>query len=296
MKTKWLMILAMLTVAFSMMAQKDPNAQKPEEKKETTTLPPTPVAVEGEVYTVSLPAKNGMDELSFDMILVKSGRFLMGATPEQPMADDDEKPAHIVLISKDYYIGETEVTQEVWEYVMGGNPSVIKGPKYPAESMSWEEAGRFCERLSALTGQTFRLPTEAEWEYAARGGHKYVKPEIYAGGFDPNSVGWNLNNSRANLNEVKGKAPNELGIYDMSGNVFEYCQDTKDKYPDKQVTDPLVIKDPTQNKVRRGGSCKNPPDQTRVSFRRRVGYDKKSGTHPGSDDTGLRVVMEKPAN
>ncbi len=290
MKSRLFLILASLVVSFSVMAQK-PDTITPDPD-------PTPgeVGVSGDVYTVTLPAKNDMDEQIFNMVLVKSGRFLMGATSEQVGADDDEKPAHIVLITKDYYIGETEVTQELWEYVMGNNPSAIKGKNFPVESMTWEDAHRFCERLSAITDKNFRLPTEAEWEYAARGGHKYVKPQLYAGGFDPDAVGWNINNSRANLNEVKTKQPNELGIYDMSGNVFEYCEDSKDEYPDKQLTDPLVVKDAKHNKVRRGGSCKSSPSELRVSFRRRVGYDKNTGVHHGGDDTGLRVVMEVPAN
>lgn len=284
MKSRIFLVAASLIVASGALAQKvstEPDAAPAE-------------SISGDVYTVSLPAKNGMDEQTFDMVLVKSGRFLMGATSEQLVSDDDEKPSHIVLISKDYYIGETEVTQDLWEYVMGSNPSAIKGGNYPVESISWEDAHRFCERLSALTDRTFRLPTEAEWEYAARGGHKYVKPMMYAGGFDADAVGWNINNSRANLNEVKKKQPNELGLYDMSGNVYEFCEDTKEKYPDKQVVDPLVIKDAKQNKVRRGGSCKSSPEETRVSFRRRVGYDKNTGNHPGGDDTGLRVVMVCP--
>lgn len=284
---KIMAIMAIMAMPVSLKAQKTGG-------NDDAAAPAAVVA--GDVYSVTLPAKNGMDEQVFDMVLVKNGRFLMGATNEQYNADDDEKPAHIVLITKDYYIGETEVTQALWEYVMGDNPSVIKGAQYPVESISWEDAHRFCERLSALTGNTFRLPTEAEWEYAARGGHKYVKPQLYAGGFDANGVGWNINNSRANLNEVKTKAPNELGLYDMSGNVFEYCEDSKDKYSDKQQVDPLVNKGAMSNKVRRGGSCKTPADQMRVSFRRRVGFEKNTGNHPGSDDTGMRLVMEVPAN
>lgn len=278
------LILAMLTVSVGMYAQKNVSPDA------------TTQDVTSDLITITLPAKNGVGEQYLNMVLVKNGRFLMGATAEQPVADDDEKPSHIVLLTNDYYIGETEITQEVWENVMGSNPATIKGENLPVESISWEDAHRFCERLTAITGYTFRLPTEAEWEYAARGGHKYVRPYIYAGSNNVDQVGWHLANSRANLNEVKQLQPNELGLYDMSGNVYELCEDTKEKYTSSQQKNPLVVKGNAQNKVRRGGSCRCQPDELRVSYRRRVGYDKNTGTHPGDDDTGLRVVMEVPAN
>ena len=124
----------------------------------------------------------------FDLILVPAGMFKMGATAEQKGADDDEKPDHWVTISKPFYIGETEVSQELWEHVMGENPSKFKGDDLPVESISVADAEDFVKRLSTQTGAKFRLPTEAEWEYAARGGNKVPTQTLYSGGDDANAV------------------------------------------------------------------------------------------------------------
>jgi len=241
---------------------------------------------------IDLPAIGNQTHPGFDMALVKSGRFIMGATPEQHSDEGDEKPAHRVLISHDYYIGETEVTQSLWEYVMGNNPSTIKDKsiELPVENISWEEAHDFCNMLNRLTGKKFRLPTEAEWEYAARGGHA-SKGTTYSGSNDPKAVGWHADNSNLRPHAVKTLAPNELGIYDMSGNVYELCEDSKENYKDKgEVRDPLVDKGVNSERVRRGGSWDAQGDCMRCAYRRRVPV--KNGMHPGAGDTGLRLVME----
>ena len=180
----------------------------------------------GKVYTV-----NGV---SFKMIAVKGGTFQMGS-------DDgfyDQLPVHQVTLS-DYYIGETEVTQELWNAVMGSNPSYFTGNmQRPVEQVSWDDCQTFIYKLNQLTGETFRLPTEAQWEYAARGGNK-SKGYIYSGSNEIDEVAWYWDNSyMAPTHPVKTKAPNELGIYDMSGNVWEWCSDWYGDYSSAAQTDP----------------------------------------------------------
>ncbi len=242
---------------------------------------------------IDLPTIGAQSHPGFDMALVKSGRFMMGAQDDDKSADGDEKPAHRVLISHDYYIGETEVTQSLWEFVMGNNPSTIKDKsiELPVENISWEEAHDFCNMLSRLTGKKFRLPTEAEWEYAARGGHA-SKGYKYSGSNDPKAVGWHDGNSNMRPHAVKTLAPNELGIYDMSGNVYELCEDSKDNYKVKgEARDPLVDNGPKSERTRRGGSWDAKESSMRCTFRRRVPIDRMA-LHPGAGDTGLRIVME----
>ncbi len=222
----------------------------------------------------------------FDLILVPAGMFKMGATAEQKGADDDEKPDHWVTISKPFYIGETEVSQDLWEHVMGENNSKFKGGDLPVESITVAEAEDFVKRLSSQTGAKFRLPTEAEWEYAARGGNKVPTQTLYSGSDDADAVAWHIGNCLNRTHEVKSKTPNALGLYNMSGNVFEICQDAKEKYGSKAVDDPLAVKKGA-DRVRRGGAWDSEnPTELRVAFRRRMALD---GAYR---NTGLRVVME----
>lgn len=193
---------------------------------------------------------------SFTMIYVEGGSFVMGCTSEQSDCDDDERPAHRVTVDS-YYIGETEVTQELWRAVMGNNPSHFRGDetKLPVESVSWEDCQLFIKLLNRMTGRKFRLPTEAEWEYAARGGRKSENNK-YAGAPSLDYVGWYDNNSGRRTHDVKSKIPNELGIYDMSGNVEEWCQDWygSDYYANSPQANPTG---PSSGLLRvlRGGSC-----------------------------------------
>ena len=160
------------------------------------------------------------------MKLVEAGTFQMGSTT----GDSDEAPVHSVTISKDYYMGETEVTQALWEAVMGYSPTSDGyswsskdglGDNYPAYYISYEDVQSFITELNSLTGENFRMPTEAEWEFAARGGNK-SKGYKYSGSNTIGDVAWYSKNTRSKTNAVKTKAANELGIYDMSGNVHEW--------------------------------------------------------------------------
>lgn len=189
--------------------------------------------------------------VTFTMISVQGGTFQMGATSEQQNPDDDGKPVHTVTLS-DYSIGETEVTQELWMAVMGSNPSYFSGTNLPVEFVSWNYCQDFIKKLNGLTGANFRLPTEAEWEYAARGGNKSRQTQ-YAGSNNIDEVAWYINNSGSKTHAVKTKQPNELGLYDMSGNVWEWCQDWYGSYSNSSQTNP---KGPSSgsDRVRRGGS------------------------------------------
>lgn len=255
---------------------------------------PIELPAKGGGVSIGGKKQKGSAPVKFDMILVKSGMFKMGATPEQSSAESDEQPVHWVRFSNDFYIGETEVSQALWEYVMADNPSLIKDDTddLPVENITWDEAQEFCQRLSQITGVKFRLPTEAEWEYAARGGHKASTPTRYAGSDDVNEVGWFMDNSGGRTHNVKSKKPNELGLYNMSGNVWEFCEDYKNDYPKGEVVDYLCTK-PSKNKnrVRRGGGYDSENrNQLRTAYRRRIEQDGRTRS------LGLRVVMEIPAN
>ena len=226
--------------------------------------------------------------VSFNMIQVEGGTFMMGATIEQEKdALDIEKPAHSVKLD-DYMIGETEVTQKLWEAVMDTNPSTFKDANNPVDYVSWNDCQQFLRKLNALTGQSFRLPTEAEWEYAARGGAK-SKQSKYSGSDNPSDVAWFMQNSGdENLDEsiptwdtdmladnhcrthpVGTKQANELGLFDMSGNVWEWCQDW---YADGAYANNSTQTNPkgaNKGNVRilRGGSFFSRAQSNRVSYR-----------------------------
>ena len=187
--------------------------------------------------------------VTFKMIYVKGGSFNMGIAPERGSLDAD--PIHMVTLTNDYWIGETEVNQELWVAIMGSNPSIFKGDNLPVNNVSWNDCQEFIQNLNALTNNTYRLPTEAEWEYAARGGQK-TQGYKYAGGNDVSNVAWYNNNSGGIVHPIKTKQPNELGIYDMTGNVTEWCQDFFGKYLGGLQIDPTGPKH-TPRHVLRGG-------------------------------------------
>lgn len=204
--------------------------------------------------------------VSFDMVKVEAGSFIMGCTSEQGGdCYDFEKPYHRVTISSDYYIGKYEVTQELWEAVMVTNPSKWKAFDRPVEKVSWNDAQEFCAELSRMTGRRFRLPTEAEWEYAARGGKKTTNAK-YSGSSSVAAVAWYADNSGIQTHPVGKLRPNELGIYDMSGNVWEWCQDWYGSYGSASQTDP-VGPGSGSYRVLRGGGLGTYAWDCRVSFR-----------------------------
>ena len=224
-----------------------------------------------------------MKGVEFTMIAVEGGTFTMGATPEQGSdAGSDEKPAHKVTLS-DYHIGETEVTQALWQAVMGKKPSKYKGYNLPVEVVSWNDCQNFVKKLNSLTGRNFRLPTEAEWEYAAQGGNK-SRGYKYSGSNNVDNVAWYRNNSGLKTHPVKTKQANELGIYDMSGNVYEWCQDWKGEYSSNAQANP---KGPNWGPypVIRGGCWDEIAWRCRSSFRSGDGPDNSHG------DLGFRLVL-----
>lgn len=183
---------------------------------------------------ITIPVKDG---ISIEMVKVEAGSFDMGATPEMKSPYKDEKPVHRVTMTNDYYIGRYEVTQALWQAVMGSNPSKFKGDDLPVEMVSWKDCQKFIHKLKQLTGRNFRLPTEAEWEYAARGGKK-SRGYQFSGSNTLDDVAWCKGNSGSQTHIVGTKLPNELGIYDMSGNVEEWCQDRYVDYNGSSVTNP----------------------------------------------------------
>ena len=211
--------------------------------------------------------------VSFNMVYVYGGTFLMGAqktdasgTNYDADAFDDEAPVHNVTLS-DYQIGETEVTQALWVAVMGSNPSDWLGDNLPVENVDWDDCQEFITKLNQLTGKTFRLPTEAEWEFAARGGMK-SQGYKYSGSNTIGDVAWYTENSSNKTHEVGTKQANELGLYDMSGNVREWCQDwySSSYYTSAAVANPTG---PTtgSNRVIRGGSWNSAARSCRVAYR-----------------------------
>ena len=201
--------------------------------------------------------------VTFKMVTVEGGTFTMGGTSEQGAVASDEKPTHSVTLST-YLIGKTEVTQELWQAVMGTNPSTTKGNSFPVVKVSWNDCQTFIKKLNALTGKNFRLPTEAEWEYAARGGNK-SKAYKYSGSSTIGNVAWYKANAGI-IKPVASMQPNELGIYDMSGNVWELCNDWYGNYSGEAQTNPIG---PASGdyRVQRGGSCATSADQCRISYR-----------------------------
>ena len=211
--------------------------------------------------------------VSFVMVPVKGGTFTMGATTEQSGARSDESPTHQVTLSN-YYIGQTEVTQALWKAVMIYSPTIDGlswrsswglGANYPAYCISYNDVQSFITKLNNLTGRTFRMPTEAEWEYAARGGSKR-KGYLYSGSNTLGNVGWYDSNSGSKPPPVAQKAANELGLYDMSGHVWEWCSDWYGSYSSSLQTNPTGPITGS-NRVRRGGGWINDATRCRVAFR-----------------------------
>jgi formylglycine-generating enzyme required for sulfatase activity len=228
-----------------------------------------------------------VDKEHFEMIYVEGGVFKMGCTHDnKEVCSDDEFPVFSVSLP-DYYIGKFPVTHALYEAVMGESIGQVKGcPECPIESVNWYDALEFIEKLNELTGKKYRLPTEAEWEYAARGGVK-SKGYIYAGGNDINLVGWYNEHKLTRIEPVGLKNPNELGIYDMSGGVWEWCQDSYTEYDNRRKRNPLGVKK-GRFKVLRGGSWTVTEENCRVSARHRY------FPHTRTYDFGFRIAHDTP--
>ena len=237
--------------------------------------------------------------VSFTMIRVEGGTFQMGATPEQMGMDDEERPVHSVTLSS-YYIAETEVTQALWEAVTSYKPTKDSyqwkapygvGAQYPAYYVSWNDCQDFIAKLNSLTGEKFRMPTEAEWEYAARGGNK-SKGYRYSGSNTIGDVAWykgnafdmGKNNPNYGTHAVKTKQPNELGLYDMTGNLWEWCQDWYGTYSSNPQTNPTGPADGT-NRIVRGGHWGAPEKNSGVAYR------KYPSPNSRTRQDGLRLAM-----
>ena len=208
--------------------------------------------------------------VSFKMRKVDAGSFIMGMTDGDENGDSYTETQHNVTLTKDFYLAETECTQMLWIAVMGTNPSRYKSMEKPVENITWEDAKAFIEKLNDITSEQFRLPTEAEWEYAAKGGNKSHN-FLYAGSDSLNLVAWNANNAVSDntlpgygTHSVGMKQPNELGLYDMSGNVWEWCEDFFDFYTDEPQTEPLVTEG--DNHIFKGGGWNFMPYYCRSSY------------------------------
>ena len=232
--------------------------------------------------TADEPSVSQLPEI--EMVYVEGGTFTMGATLEQDRdAYYRELPTHIVALDS-YYIGKYEVTQRLWKAVMGNNPSAFVGDDLPVECVSWNDVQEFLSKLNRMTGKKYRLPTEAEWEFAARGGNRSCGYN-YSGGNSIGDVAWCAWNSDSKTHAVGTKSPNELGIYDMSGNVLEWCQDWYGSYSSSSQRNP---KGPNSGSYRvyRGGSWCDYGWLCRVSYR-------KSSDHPfyGGNRHGFRLAL-----
>ena len=237
-----------------------------------------------EENSIEVSTFDSEESLEYEMVLIPEGEFMMGTLYEDEGAEDDEKPCHQVQITKEFYVGKYPVTQALWESVMDSNPSYFRGTNRPVESVSWFECVKFCNKLSELEGKEtvyiidgenvncdwkangYRLLTEAEWEYCARANQE----TLYSGSNNPNEVAWYSKNSGKETHPVGKKKPNGFGLYDMSGNVWEWCWDWWGDYSTENQSDPTG-KSTGSYRVGRGGGWGVDPRDLRVSSRSRFG-------------------------
>lgn len=221
--------------------------------------------------------------VSFTMVAISGNTFTMG----NESLDSDSSPEHLVTLSS-YYIGETQVTQALWEAIIGKNPSKFNDcPQCPVEMVSWNDAQEFIQKINQITGKNYRLPTEAEWEYAARGGENYT----YAGSNDIDEVAWSEEKGGWNTKPVKQKKPNGYNLYDMNGNVWEWCQDcySSNYYKKKPITNPTG---PEKGSTRsmRGGSWYSTDTSCEI------GYRGNSSPKKQGNDIGFRLAISIEMN
>ena len=288
---KYVLMLMLALVPTLLLAQAAGGAiKRPTKKTQTTTT--TSTKKRSEIKKQTTPSRSEtkkpnissvLQTLIGNMVSVEGGTFWMGGTSEQGSdAYDDEKPTHQVTLSS-FSIGKYEVTQEEWQAVMGSNPSNFKGARLPVECVSWEDCQEFIRRLNQLTGKRFRLPTEAEWEYAARGGNR-SRGYKYAGSDNLSSVAWYTDNSGSATHPVGQKSPNELGLYDMSGNVWEWCQDWYGSYSSGSQTNPAGPNSGSR-RVCRGGCWNSSARYCRSSRRNYYTPSYRNGS------LGLRLAL-----
>lgn len=247
----------------------------------------TPAIAEEKKHTLSLAT---IERLMKQMVWVEGGTFTMGTDEET--AATHERPAHPVTLSG-FHIGKHEVSQALFEELMGWNLSYFPAPDHPVNNLSWWNIQLFLDRLNAVTGKTFRLPSEAEWEYAAKGGQK-SKGFRFSGSNDIDEVAWYAGNAEKRPHACGKKKPNELGLHDMTGNLWEYCHDEarSKPYPTTGRTDPVEGGwEPPFNKkmkVTRGGGYEDEAVESEV-FRR-------DGATPNVrlPDIGFRLVLVGP--
>ncbi|MBR5654015.1 MAG: SUMF1/EgtB/PvdO family nonheme iron enzyme [Prevotella sp.] len=251
MKKKLLSIMVLLSIMLCVNAQ-DNNNDKSEEQGSNASSPrPLPQVIE---------------DLIENMVYVEGGTFTMGDNNPGLNGDplEREKPEHQVTLSP-YFICRYEVTQEVWDAVMGVNFTRVRASKLPVDNVCWDDCQEFVLKLVLMTGINFRLPTEAEWEFAARGGNK-SRHTKYSGSNDIDSVGWCRFNSGNILHPVGQKMPNELGLYDMTGNVGEWCYDYYGRYDGSAQINPRGVANGAENVVR-GGNCFQILEVCHIAFR-----------------------------
>jgi formylglycine-generating enzyme required for sulfatase activity len=238
------------------------------------------VAAEKEVLTVDLGGG-----VTMEMVLISAGEFMMGSPDDGKNRFTNEGPQHKVKITKPFYMGKYEVTQAQWQRVMGNNPSPVKGSdKLPVETVSWDDCQDFLKKVNAMGPGVFRLPTEAEWEYACRAG---TTTRFYSGDDDGglDAIAWHGRNSGKKPHEVGGKAANPFGLYDMSGNVWEWCSDWFAPYANAGETDPTGPGAGTY-RVLRGGSWGYAPQGCRSAQRL------WSLPNSRNDAAGFRVAVD----
>jgi formylglycine-generating enzyme required for sulfatase activity len=231
--------------------------------------------------------KTCINSIGMEFILIPAGSFIMGADKNFEEADDDETPQHLVSISRPFYLGKYEVTQAQWTAMMGNNPSRVKGRSNPVEQVSWHDVQAFIKRLNAKEGHNrYRLPTEAEWEYAARAGttgaYSFGDDAAGLGGY-----GWYRDNSGDKPHPVGQKQPNAWGLYDMHGNVLEWVQDwySDEYYGNNPSTDPICLSSgPTR--VVRGGALSCSARDCRSAYR---DYFAAGNRH---NDLGFRLALD----